>query len=204
VESSVLLTGAHRYLRFYSTPLGRAVLSREVALVKSELADHEPVLDVGCGPGAFEQLSGMRMVGLDVDRKMLELASPDAHCTFMQGAAEHLPFREGSFGAVLFITSLEFVHDVEATLTEACRVLEVEGRLLALVLNPLSDYFKEGARRGGYFARAKASPEDVMRSAVAHFELEGSYWLGISGQEVFDSDNPKEASLCVIKGIKST
>jgi len=203
VESTVLLTDAHRYLRFYSTPLGKAILSREVGLVKSKLADHEPVLDVGCGPGAFEQRSGMRMVGLDVDRKMLKLAPLDAHCTFIQGAAEHLPFREGSFGAVMFITSLEFVHDVGATLTEACRVLEMEGRMLALVLNPNSDYFKEGVRRGGYFARARASPQDVMRSAAAHFELESSYWLGISGQDVFDSSKPKEASLCVINGIKS-
>jgi len=200
VERQILLSAAQRYLRFYTTPLGRAILSSELELVERELAGCGLVLDVGCGPGVFEMHTAMSMVGLDVDRAMLELAAQ--HDRFVQGTAEKLPFREDSFGAVVFITSLEFVQDVGAALTEACRVLKDGGKLLAMVLNPNTEYFKSGVRRGGYFTRVRASPEDVLRKARAHFDVGCSYWLGISEEGVYETDEPEEGSLCVIRGVK--
>lgn len=150
----------------------------------------------------FEGILGMRMVGLDMDRNMLHLAPPYATCTFVQGMAEHLPFREQSFDGVVCITSLEFMEDVDAALMEAHRVLSSGGRLLALVLNPLSEYVERGRRGGGYFARIRHTPEEIVKGARVHFALEWGYWLGISGEEVYDSQNPQEAALCVIKGVK--
>lgn len=189
-------------MEFYDTPLGRSILLRECELVQRVLGGCGCVLDVGCGPGVFEGMLGMRMVGLDMDRDMLHLAPHHATCTFVQGMAEHLPFGEQSFDGVVYITSLEFVEDVGAALGEAHRVLSSEGRLLALVLNPLSEYVERGRRGGGYFARIRHTPEEIVRSARAYFALEWEYWMAIHGDVVYDSQSPRESALCVIRGAK--
>ncbi|HIH70214.1 class I SAM-dependent methyltransferase [Methermicoccus shengliensis] len=196
------MSDARRYVGFYDTPLGRSILLRERELIQRELVGCGCVLDVGCGPGVFEGILDMRMVGLDMDRNMLHLAPHHATCTFVQGMAEHLPFGEQSFDGVVCITSLEFMEDVDAALGEAHRVLSSGGRLLALVLNPLSEYVERRRREGGYFARIRHTPEEIVRRARAHFALGWEYWLGISEEAVYDSQSPREAALCVIKGVK--
>jgi malonyl-CoA O-methyltransferase len=92
------------------------------------------VLDVGCGSGLFfhevAAQAGM-VVGVDVSRKLLVKAkqqADDFQNTFiLQADADHLPFKDGSFGAVFAFTMLQNMPKPSETLNELKRVSQVGG-----------------------------------------------------------------------------
>jgi len=98
------------------------------------------VVDVGCGTGtltiaAAEQLGEAHVVGLDGDRKVLDLArrkEGSERVEWVEGLADELPFGDGEVDAL--ITTLVFHHlplgIKRAALVEARRVLRPGGRLV--------------------------------------------------------------------------
>ena len=56
---------------------------------------------------------------------------------YVRGVGERLPFKDGSFDAVVCCLVIEHTFDPDAVLTEAVRVLAVGGRFLLLVNHPL-------------------------------------------------------------------
>ena len=111
-------------------------------LIVDEIATVDPrvVLDVGCGTGtltiaAAEALPETRVVGLDGDRKVLDLArrkEGSERVEWVEGLADELPFADGEVDAV--VTTLVFHHlplgIKKAALTEFRRVLRPGGRLV--------------------------------------------------------------------------
>jgi len=111
-------------------------------LIVDEIATIDPrlVLDVGCGTGtltiaAAEALPKARVVGLDGDRKVLDLARRKAgseRVEWVEGLADELPFADGEVDAV--VTTLVFHHlplgIKKAALNEIRRVLRPGGRLV--------------------------------------------------------------------------
>jgi SAM-dependent methyltransferase len=97
------------------------------------LGGGERVLDLGCGSceNALWLPAGCRYVGFDVSTTALVLARqwgrPGSR---VRGDAESLPFRTGSFDAVLSTYALEHFHEPGRTLLEAARVLRPGGLLL--------------------------------------------------------------------------
>lgn len=82
------------------------------------------VLDVGCGPQALPSYAGgQQFVGID------PLAGGARDFYFVQGIAEYLPFRDGSFDRVLFATSLDHLLSPQRAISEARRVLAPDGRV---------------------------------------------------------------------------
>jgi demethylmenaquinone methyltransferase/2-methoxy-6-polyprenyl-1,4-benzoquinol methylase len=80
-----------------------------------------------------------RIVGLDVSHFMLEAGlravekkSLDGRVQLIQGRAEHLPFPDKTFDAVVFTYLLRYVQDPDATIRELSRVLKPGGELLSL------------------------------------------------------------------------
>jgi demethylmenaquinone methyltransferase/2-methoxy-6-polyprenyl-1,4-benzoquinol methylase len=80
-----------------------------------------------------------RIVGLDVSHSMLqaglsavEKRSLDGRVQLIQGRAEHLPFPDEAFDAVVFTYLLRYVQDPDATIRELSRVLKPGGQLLSL------------------------------------------------------------------------
>jgi len=80
-----------------------------------------------------------RIVGLDVSHLMLEAGlravekkSLDGRVQLIQGRAEHLPFPDETFDAVVFTYLLRYVQDPDATIRELSRVLKPGGELLSL------------------------------------------------------------------------
>src|SRR6186997_106124 len=69
--------------------------------------DDRPVLDVGCGTGhwtAIAAATGHRAVGLDPSPGMLARARTQVPgADLVRGRAESLPFRGGTFGAVICV-----------------------------------------------------------------------------------------------------
>jgi len=91
------------------------------------------VLDVACGPGyvsAGAAERGATTVGIDLSENMVALASQNQpKLTFRLGDAEHLPFDDGTFDAVLINFGVLHFPDADRALSEAFRVLRSEGRL---------------------------------------------------------------------------
>lgn len=98
----------------------------------------ERALDVGCGTGNAALLAaerGASVAGIDPAHRLLEVARrrvADAglDVEFHLADAAHLPFGDGSFGAVLSVFALIFAPDPAAAMTELARVLTPDGRIL--------------------------------------------------------------------------
>jgi len=98
------------------------------------------VLDVATGTGLVASglaSRGAEVVGLDQSEQMLAGARrrlaerPDlaSRITFVQGAAEQLPFADGEFDALSFTYLLRYVDDRAATMRELARVVKPGGRI---------------------------------------------------------------------------
>ncbi|AXK40811.1 methyltransferase domain-containing protein [Crenobacter cavernae] len=104
------------------------------------------VLDVACGTGVLARLAAMRVspggsvIGLDINPGMLSEAARIApEIEWRQGAAESLPFEDGSFDAVVSQFGLMFFTDRRAALREMVRVLVPGGRLAVAVFDSLDN-----------------------------------------------------------------
>jgi SAM-dependent methyltransferase len=109
------------------------IVDRFVGFVMPRAGD--PVLDLGCGSGAFAaelQRRGLSVVGLDLSRRLLRrgrATSPGVR--FVAGDAEQLPFRAGTFAGVLLSGVVHHLPNPERLARETHRVLRPGGRFLA-------------------------------------------------------------------------
>ena len=105
----------------------------------AELAPGGAVLEVGCGSGMglpYLEAHARMTVGGDYTMALLREARrhlPDANLVHME--AEHLPFVNHAFDAVLMLEMIYYVADHEAALAECRRVLKPGGRLLVCLPN---------------------------------------------------------------------
>ena len=120
-------------LSFGQDPRWRRVL---VSRVDATAAD--TVLDVATGTGAVARellrQKGCTVVGLDQSPEMLAEARrrlPE-NVKLVEGTAEELPFRDGSFDALTFTYLLRYVSDPAATLRELARVVRPGGTIAGL------------------------------------------------------------------------
>jgi len=93
------------------------------------------ILDVGCGTGAnLEMLSEFgEAEGVDVSAEALSFCRARGLDNVKQGAAETLPYADGSFDLVTGLDVVEHLDDDLAGLGEMHRVLRREGRALLFV-----------------------------------------------------------------------
>lgn len=105
-----------------------------------------PLLDVGCSTGALliaRARHHPHRTGVDVALRWLavgriRLRDAGVDATLVCANAEHLPFADGSFGAVTCLDTLEHTRDARAALREARRVSRPGGRLLCTANNRLA------------------------------------------------------------------
>ena len=111
----------------------------EEALLLGHLRDlHGLVVDVGAGPIRYleelrEAMRSGRLRYLAVEPDPGHLAQARAALPegrMVQGTGEHLPLPDGCADAVLFLRSVNHLHDLGRGLREAARVLKPGGRLL--------------------------------------------------------------------------
>ena len=95
------------------------------------------VLDVGCGSGLFFKevaAEADMVVGIDVSCKLLLKAKEHArayqNAFILQADADHLPFKDGFFDAVLAFTVLQNMPKPHNTLCELKRVAKNGGRVV--------------------------------------------------------------------------
>ncbi|MBV5349825.1 class I SAM-dependent methyltransferase, partial [bacterium] len=145
---------------------------------------------------------GFMVVGLDVSREALACA-PDA-IRAVAGSAEEMPFAENSFDLVIYIASLQFIENYSAAIKRTAHVLKPGGRLIAMLLNPASEFFKaKYTDPDSYVRKLKHTDLQALEICIAEqFETRGEYCMGVQGDKLFDSTDPATAALYIINGIK--
>ena len=195
------------YLQSCKTDFWKNIFEAELAYTLRELKGTKDVLSVGCGPAIIETglaEHGFDVTGLDVSKEALEKA-PDSVRTVV-GSAEDMAFAEASFDAAICVASLQFIESYQEAVRQIARVLRPSGRLLAMLLNPKSDFFKDKAKNpASYVNRIKHTDLNEIEKAIAeYFFIQTEFFLGIRAQAIFESRNPGLAGLYVIKGKKKS
>lgn len=133
------IAGAEAYERLFVPALFSEWAARVADSVPVQRGSR--VLDVACGTGVLAREALRRttaVVGVDLNPAMLTVASSRAPAmTWLQAAAESLPFRDRAFDAVVSQFGLMFFADRRAALYEMCRVLKPAGRLAIAVWDSL-------------------------------------------------------------------
>ncbi len=193
------------YLQSCKTDFWKKVFKAELGYILQQLKGTKDILSIGCGPAIIEKglaENGFNVTGLDISKEALGQA-PDS-IRKITGSAENMDFAESSFDAVIYVTSLQFIEKYKEAIRETARVLRSGGKLLAMLLNPQSRFFKEKTDNpASYVNKIKHTDLRVIETTIAeHFSIKTEFFLGIKGQEIFESGQPNLASLYVIKGKK--
>ncbi len=197
---------SNSHIEFYSTKFGRRVIDEEVKYIRKEFRSCNSILDVGCGIGVVEEkLPDFDIVGIDLSESMLKEARKQSEKEFVHANAENLPFDDNSFDGIFYLTSLEFIPNYGTAFEEAYRVLKDKGKILAMIINPKSEYFKEHARKNDSYFNMMINMDlrGIKEKASEYFTVKDEYFLGIKGKEIFSTQDKRYASLYVIKGFKN-
>ena len=199
-------TKMSQYLESCQSDFWRDVFQKELEYILRELKGYKNVLSVGCGPAIIErglQENGFNVIGLDVSKEAIEGASDSIRAVV--GSAEKMPFEDSSFDAAIYVASSQFIGDYERAVQETVRVLRPGGRFLVMLLNPESEFFK-GKRKqiASYVNKIKHSFLTLIEDVVKKYfnSVRTEYYLGIRGQEIFVSQDPKLAALYIVQGVK--
>ncbi len=192
-----------KYLQSCKTEFWEEVFRVELGYILRELAGAKDILSVGCGPAIIEAgLSehGFNVTGLDISKEALNQA-PDSIRT-VKGSMENMDFTESSFDAVIYVASIQFIEKYKEAIKQSARVLRPGGKLLIMLLNPESEFFKEKTQNpDSYINKIKHINLREIEGAVAkYFSVKTEYFLGIKGTEIFQSRDSNLASLYIIKG----
>ncbi|MBE9551448.1 MAG: class I SAM-dependent methyltransferase, partial [Proteobacteria bacterium] len=114
-----------------------AAYQSELLAVRALLPWRGLGLAIGVGTGRFAAPLGVQ-VGIDPAYEVLDYAEKRG-ISVVQGIAEALPFADSSFDYALSVTTICFVDDATAMLTEAYRVLKPGGELVIGFIDRTSD-----------------------------------------------------------------
>ena len=197
------MSDVESFIRFCESDFGTAVMDREDAYLKQFVTPDDRILDVGAGIGSIEaRFADHDIVGLDMVTEMVRTARSRVDAPFIVGDARSLPIGDELVDAVFFVSTLEFIPDVEAVLEETVRVLCPDGTLVALLLNTASEYVQVNLEReGSYFQRMVHRDTAELASTIETY-VDGNreFLLGIDGQDVFETSDPAEAALLAVSG----
>jgi SAM-dependent methyltransferase len=138
------------------------------------VAEMEPrrVLEVGCGMGNFAERvareTSAEVVATDLSPRMVELAR-ERGLDARVADVEQLPFEGGEFDCAVANAMLYHVEDLDRALTELVRVLEPDGRIVAVTIG--AEHMRELWELVGYqLPERPFSRENAAESLRRHFE----------------------------------
>ena len=114
----------------------RKILTEFIEEICSKITDRRPrILDVGCGTGANLMMLSQfgDAEGVDVSEDALAFCRERGLEKVRLGAAEKLPYEDGTFDLVTALDVVEHIDDDLAGLREMRRVLRPGGRVLLFV-----------------------------------------------------------------------
>ena len=153
-------------------------------------------IEIGVGSARFAAPLGMQ-VGIDPAWEMLEYAR-ERGIEVVEGVAECLPFKDGTFDTALVVTTICFVDDIPQTLIEAARVLRPDGALVIGYIDknsPVGEIYQEKQAHNPFYREAVfVSTEELVdaleTAGFTDFEFVQTiyHWPGeIEGPEPIES-----------------
>jgi ubiquinone/menaquinone biosynthesis C-methylase UbiE len=134
------------------------------------------ILDLGCGPGVYTTAlleRGWRLWGVDLAPKMLQVAKGRTEgrpgAGFAVGQTTRLPFRPGSFDAVVCIGVMAYVEDERQTIKEIARMLKPGGCAVIQIANfwaPIRAEYRVRWEVGRRLRKGPPDEEDKLREQV--------------------------------------
>lgn len=134
---------AERYEEFLVpvifTPWSKKLL--QLAGLKKE----NKLLDLACGTGIVSRMAakdGIFATGADINEGMLRVARKEttsANVDYREADANDLPFKDGSFDAIICQHGLQFFPDKATALAECLRVLKPGGRTIFCTARKLAE-----------------------------------------------------------------
>ncbi|MDA1197135.1 MAG: methyltransferase domain-containing protein [Nanoarchaeota archaeon] len=96
----------------------------KIALIKDhfQVKENDTLLDVGCGTGLTTEPWNCVRTGVDPAPRLLARARSKHKITYVEAAAESLPFEDDAFDVVISITAIQNFSDVSKGLSEIKRV----------------------------------------------------------------------------------
>jgi ubiquinone/menaquinone biosynthesis C-methylase UbiE len=135
--------GYDRWAPYYDDSDPSTLLDGPFMLSQCEPMRGLRVLDLGCGTGRYLRqlnLTGARVVACDLSQAMLFRArrgmSGDASIMWIQGSAESLPFRSGSFDRIVSGLIVDHVVNLDRLLAGVADVLTPGGRAVIAAIHP--------------------------------------------------------------------
>lgn len=121
-------------------PERELILAGNLRFLFSKKKDVSRILDVGCGLGEFLgqcDYSGMQTFGLEISEFALSFAKKNTKANLKKWdvSGKRWPFNDNFFDAVCIFDVLEHVKNPAFVLSEAYRVLRIEGIFLATTPN---------------------------------------------------------------------
>jgi ubiquinone/menaquinone biosynthesis C-methylase UbiE len=119
--------------------------------------------------------------------------------------AEDMPFPDSSFDAVIYIASLQFIENYRKAIEKTERVLRPDGKLIVMLLNPASFFFRDRFINIRSYVRKIRHKDinEIERVIAEKFQVQTEYFLGVKGESIFESRDAAEAALYIITGFKS-
>jgi ubiquinone/menaquinone biosynthesis C-methylase UbiE len=196
---------SERYLESCRNEFWHEVFQLELEYLIQHLQGCRDLLSVGCGPAIMEgglAKRGFNVTGLDISQEALNCA-PDRVRT-VASRAEDMSFPGSSFDAVIYVASLQFVEDYRKALEKSAAVLRPNGKILVMLLNPQSTFFKDRSRDpGSYVSKIRHTDLKAMEDVITErFAVRTEYFLGVKDNKVFESTNAADAALYIILGKK--
>ena len=194
-----------KYIRSCKSEFWGKVFQAETEYILDHLKDSKDILSVGCGPAIIEKKlaeHGFKITCLDISNEALDQV-PDSVRTIIC-PAEKMAIANCSFNAIIYVASLQFIEDYRKAIQETARVLESGGKLLVMLLNPQSEFFKEKTKNpDSYVNKIKHKDlKEIENIITDYFSVQTEYFLGIKETEIFQSRDSNLASLYIIKGVK--
>jgi SAM-dependent methyltransferase len=173
-----------------TAPFFTPALECGLAHLASRITPGSEVLDWGCGRGMLSHAlaaHGARVTAIDPDPGALaETRGRNAEIRCTRGDASRLPFRDGTFDALVSVSVLQYT-DWRSAIAEAARVLRPGGRALFvenLEAHPLAQAYRALRRTTSSYApwwkpRAHLRWEDraAFDGVFAHIECRAMHLL---------------------------
>ena len=112
-------------------------------------------VEVGAGTGRFSKPLGIRY-GVEPSLEMGKVALKRG-IRIVRGIAENLPLKSSIFDAVLFVTTICFVDDIEKSFKEANRILKETGSIFLGFIDkdsPLGRFYLEHKEQNPFYKEA--------------------------------------------------
>lgn len=191
------------FVRFCESDFGASVMDREAAYLERFFESNDRILDIGAGIGSIEErFPNYDIIGIDISRGMIRTARERVESTFLVGDGRALPINTEAIDTVCFVATLEFIPEIETVLDEALRVLRTNGTLIALVLNPQSDYVQSNLTRDGSYFQRMVHRDTAELTSIIQQRIDGhrEFFLGIENQSVFETEEPDKAAVLAFAG----